>query len=230
MGCRGGNSYDKHPNILVSSLKILFLNVNGLYTKTRIPEFLDMIANYDIVAFGESKTDDFDNFNLPGFTTSYMKNRKESRHVKSGRIFVAIKDNISEYFCLVEGNCSELVLWLQEKVSDTNKRVALGFVYVPPSNSFYYDDESFEKLESDINILKNKGFEILLMGDFNARTTENRDFDEFDDKLLDYVGMQSELLPNETIADLNKLADAAIPLARKSQDTGKILMVNIYHS
>ena len=54
-------------------------------------------------------------FNLPGFTTSYMKNRKKSRRVKSGGIFVAIKDTISEYFCLVEGNSSELVLSYKKK-------------------------------------------------------------------------------------------------------------------
>ena len=67
--------------------------------------------------------------------------------------------------------------------------MALGFVYVPPIGSFYYDDESFENIEKDICMLKSQKFAILLVGDFNARTRTLDDFIELDDTLLEQVTM-----------------------------------------
>ena len=58
----------------IGNIQISFLNVNGLRNKTRLPEFLEMIKDYDIIAFAESNTDYFDDFNLPGFSFAYMKN------------------------------------------------------------------------------------------------------------------------------------------------------------
>ena len=82
---------DKANLINNGNIQILFLNVNGLLSKTRLPEFLEMIKDYDIIAFAESKTDDIDNFNLPGFKFTYVKNRKRNKQVRSEGIFIAIK-------------------------------------------------------------------------------------------------------------------------------------------
>ena len=103
-----------------------------------------MIKDYDIIAFVESKTDDFDNFNLPGFEFTHMKNRKRNKRVRSGGIFIAIKDSIKDNFEIDLNLGSEIIIRLKEKkeVLKAKNKMALGFVYVPPIGSFYYDDET----------------------------------------------------------------------------------------
>ena len=214
---------DKANLINNGNIQILFLNVNGLRSKTRLPEFLEMIKDYDIIAFAESKTDDFDNFNLPGFKFTYMKNRKRNKRVRSGGIFIAIKDSIKDNFEIDLKLGSEIIIWLKEKkkVLKTKNKMALGFVYVPPIGSFYYDDESFENIEKDICMLKSQKFAILLVGDFNARTRTLDDFIEFDDTLLEQVTISADQISTETNENLIKLKNANIPLKRSSQDCAK---------
>ncbi len=59
------------------------------------------------------------------------------------------------------------------------QKIVIGFVYIPPIGSNYYDDEMFAILEQEITILKYKEFDILLAGDFNASTEDLTDFVEF---------------------------------------------------
>ncbi len=59
----------------------MFSNVNGLRSKFKLTKFQETIARYEIIAFAESKTDDFDEVLVPGFKTIYMKNRKQNKRV-----------------------------------------------------------------------------------------------------------------------------------------------------
>eukprot|EP00794_Sanderia_malayensis_P004256 gene4257-4822_t len=79
----------------------------------------------------------------------------------------------------------------------------------------------FEILEREIAILKNKKFDILLAGDFNARTKDLTDFVEFDDSVLEYTGIEANDLPDNTRVSTRKLIESNIPLARASQDKMK---------
>ena len=45
-----------------------------------------------------------------------------------------------------------------------------GFVYIPPNQSKYYDNNSFDQLKRDIIHFQNSGYNVVLLGDFNART------------------------------------------------------------
>jgi exonuclease III len=48
-------------------VKLLMINVCGLVKRIQYPEFMELIEGYDILCFVETKTDDADEINLPGF-------------------------------------------------------------------------------------------------------------------------------------------------------------------
>ena len=57
-----------------SCLKIVSLNVCGLMSKMKYPEFREMLVSNDIICLTETKMDDPDSFDFDGFTC-FMKNR-----------------------------------------------------------------------------------------------------------------------------------------------------------
>ena len=111
---------------------LLFLNVNGLRSKTTLPEFLNEIQNYDILAFVESKTDDYDNFNLPNFNTFYVKNRHKNKRIRSGGIFVALSERVSERFEFDNKIGNETTLWLKENIPNAKHKILLDDYKVRP--------------------------------------------------------------------------------------------------
>jgi endonuclease/exonuclease/phosphatase (EEP) superfamily protein YafD len=48
-------------------------------------------------------------------------------------------------------------------------------VYIPPEKSVYFENEIFDELENDIAQSSSKG-NIIILGDFNARTNTLEDF------------------------------------------------------
>ena len=57
-------------------VNILCLNCCGLQKRLNYPEFYELISKYDILCFKESKSDDLDFFDIPGYEVK-MKNRKK---------------------------------------------------------------------------------------------------------------------------------------------------------
>ena len=49
-------------------LNFLSINVCGLISKLNCPEFISLVNNYDIVGLKETKLDDIDTINIPGYT------------------------------------------------------------------------------------------------------------------------------------------------------------------
>ena len=56
------------------------------------------------------------------------------------------------------------------------KFVYICAAYVPPANSKYYSDEIVSNIEKDITFYSRNGDCIILVGDFNARTSNMPDF------------------------------------------------------
>lgn len=77
-------------NVNKNVVKLLMINVCGLVKRIQYPEFMELIEGYDILCFVETKTDDADEINLPGFIL-HMKNRFTFKRVKSSRIILAYK-------------------------------------------------------------------------------------------------------------------------------------------
>ena len=55
-----------NANILNNKLNISYLNICGLKSKLLNSDICYMIKKYDILIFVETKTDEFDEINLPG--------------------------------------------------------------------------------------------------------------------------------------------------------------------
>jgi hypothetical protein len=69
-----------------NNLNVLCLNCCGLKKRTRYPEFENLVFKHDIICLQETKTDDFDQIDIPGYIFK-LKNRK----TKSRSSSVAIK-------------------------------------------------------------------------------------------------------------------------------------------
>eukprot|EP00745_Piridium_sociabile_P022928 TRINITY_DN35768_c1_g1_i1.p1 TRINITY_DN35768_c1_g1~~TRINITY_DN35768_c1_g1_i1.p1 ORF type:complete len:178 (-),score=27.35 TRINITY_DN35768_c1_g1_i1:27-560(-) len=53
-------------------MSVLALNVCGLRRKMLSPDLLQLINDYDVVVLSETKLDDMDRINIPGFTVFYL--------------------------------------------------------------------------------------------------------------------------------------------------------------
>lgn len=66
-----------------SYARIVSINVCGLASKLRNPEFVDVISKYDIICLTETKTDKADNIDIPNFSV-FSKHRSNLSFRKSG--------------------------------------------------------------------------------------------------------------------------------------------------
>ena len=87
------------PNVLpctnVRPLSFLALNVCGILSKMKHPDFLSLISNHDMIAIPESKLHDTDPADVPGYVAFY-KNRGKFRR-KSGGVLLLIKEELAQY-------------------------------------------------------------------------------------------------------------------------------------
>ena len=75
----------------IKNLKILSLNVCGLVSKLKCPEFVSLINEYDLVGIQETKTDDVDShIDIPGYDI-YFHNRDNISRYRSGGIALIVK-------------------------------------------------------------------------------------------------------------------------------------------
>jgi hypothetical protein len=80
----------------IDNARILTLNCCVIKTKFNYPEFIEMINDFDILCLVETKTDDCDIINIPGYTVK-MKNRKFMSFKRSGGILLAYKNEYKKY-------------------------------------------------------------------------------------------------------------------------------------
>ena len=98
-----------------------------------------------------------------------------------------------------------------------------GFVYIPPNQSKYYDNNSFDQLERDIINFQNSGYSVVLLGDFNARTKTSSDYVETDEDLIERLGLDVNMLSttDKTALGLEILKRHDISISRHSKDKCK---------
>ena len=84
------------PNVLpctnVKPLSFLALNVCGIHSKKKHPDFLSLISNHDIIDIidiYESKLDDTDAVDVPGYVAFY-KNRGKFRGKSGGVLLLSL--------------------------------------------------------------------------------------------------------------------------------------------
>lgn len=137
------------------------------------------IIKFDILCFTETKTDNTDIIDIPGFTC-FPKHRRQLSQVKSGGIAVYVRNNLKSLVKCVSTPC-EFVLWVVLNIQ--NNDCLIGAVYIPPENSKYVSPDVYDQIEEEYLTLAGIYKHVCLIGDFNSRTAEALDFitdDELD--------------------------------------------------
>lgn len=133
----------------IGNLNILSLNCCGVKLRLQYPEFCQLVCNQDIICLQETKTDDLDTIELPGYIFK-MKNRKKIGR-KSGGMILAYKESLENYIELLDIE-SKYVLWFKvsSKLVNLNEDVIFGNVYIPPEGSPYFQPDTFDQIENEI--------------------------------------------------------------------------------
>ena len=199
------------------TFRLASLNVCGLKKRRQYPDFSEILNEYDLLFFSESKISETDIITFPGFC-SFEKQRKQFIR-KSGGISVYFKNEHSKYIKKIDTD-SEYVLWVEidkKKLLCIEENCILGAVYVPPESSNYFSEDEFTIFENEITRFCSTHKYVLLAGDFNnTRTSTMRDYTQKDDFLADMFDFDSET--SEFFSQASKLEQYGITLNRLSQD------------
>ena len=191
----------------------------GLVSKLKCPDFVSLINEYEIVGIQESKTDDLDIVDIPGYKV-FLNNRSCSSRYRSGGIALVVKDSIGHIVKVDHQMSSKLVLFfsLLNVINDNGQSEDLkcGIVYVPPQGSKYASDDTFQELREEFfrYCIDNKN--MLIFGDFNARTGELSDYVKVDACLSNLNGFEDVYNENTQMFEFLNMYN--IPLERKSLD------------
>jgi hypothetical protein len=155
-----------------NKLKLLCLNCCGLNLRLNYPEFGELICQHDVICIQETKTDDTDQNNFPGYIFK-AKNRQKFSHRKSGGIAFGYKEKLDNFITIIK-NDKKFVFWV--KVSSTlfklDEDVLIGVMYIPPEFTSYSSQEAFNDIDFDIRNFSRSYKYTSLAGDFNVRTAE----------------------------------------------------------
>ena len=123
------------------------------------------------------------------------------------------------------------IVWL--KINKENAKLAndiyIGTLYLSPHKGKITESEKIKNLAEDIIYFKGKGGDIILQGDFNARTSNNTDFVESDKFDTETEIQQPHIIPRNSkdkfidgrgreLLDLCKSLDLNILNGRNSGD------------
>ncbi|XP_048053738.1 uncharacterized protein LOC125272717 [Megalobrama amblycephala] len=93
----------------------------------------------------------------------------------SGGIIIWHKLEMAKYIQIIKKEKSHIWLKINKQLSQTTKDIFLCAIYIPPSESPYYNENIFETLHSQINHFQAQGC-VLICGDLNARTGSLLDY------------------------------------------------------
>ena len=168
----------------MSSIRISSWNVQGLVTRThnklQCHSFVDSLKQHDIVGLVETHMKPDDSITIEGYS-SYSKCRlKNKRAVKyTGGIAVVFKQKLRNGVKIIDMKDSEF-LWVKlcKEFFKYDQDIYIGIIYINPINSTFESSknfDSYECLEKEITKFSALG-NVILMGDFNARTSIEADY------------------------------------------------------
>ena len=161
-------------------LNIAYSNIHS-FSKSKFDDnvefFSSLYHKYDVICFSETMQNSPDY--LPGFATPFILNAKKTkkRGRKSGGLMIFVKKEIYKYFTKVKE--SDNSIWIKiENIKCSgyiSQSIYLCFCYVKPYKSKDLSEHIFSQLTTEISYFQSLG-EVLISGDFNARTGDLTDF------------------------------------------------------
>ena len=166
---------------MYSTLSISAWNINGLNHKTLgnkllNSDFINDIKDHHFTFLTETWSGKIDS--IPGFTaisTCTAKPKSNSACRISGSISLLFKTKLQSMVTIERLTKNTLWCRIDKSLLNSTKHLYLCGIYIPPIKSHYFDKDIFEKLETEILQFSQKG-NMLLLGDFNARTSKLDDF------------------------------------------------------
>lgn len=163
-------------------LSFFTFNVEGLCSKLEDPSFINCLNKFDVIVLLETWLPHGFQVNVPGFS-SFSTYRRKHRKAKrcSGGLTILIKESLRKGVKFLPVS-SDFFIWfkLDSSFFHTRRDIFVCATYIPPKNSSIYsskdDTESpFLTLQSQLLSFSRKG-NIIICGDFNARTGNLKDF------------------------------------------------------
>ena len=171
-------------------------NINGLGDKLGYPEIQTIMCAHDIVVYLETMKDS--NFDLvyPGYQCFHYVGKEKTGKAKRpwAGILVMISNNCAQYVTVTDS--SDIMVWLTVH-NPRGGNIHLGFFYIPQEGSSHSDPsiDYFQSMQDHVMKYSKTG-EVLLCGDFNARTGSLCDYVP-NCNIEDYISSISHL-PDET--------------------------------
>ena len=142
----------------IADVKILAWNINGLKTKFETGNVERLLLEYDIFSISELKANRRASF--PGYV-SYRSAMVGGR----GGVAVFVRRHLSFSVTRVDAAFTDQV-WLQLSCL---MPFMLGFCYVPPQDSPYFDIGAFGNIQQKVKWCEEMNFAPLIIGDINSR-------------------------------------------------------------
>ena len=196
-------------------IQISAWNINGY--KSRLVNnkltdalFLKEIENDDIVSLVETHNSNIDdNLSIPGLRRVKVKNRPSSTTKSSGGLAYFAKENIFKSIVPINNtNTDTIWIKLKKDIFDKKRDVYIGTVYLTPYKNNNDSSKKILELFEEILAFQEKG-EVIVQGDFNARTNVDDDtvtIDKYDEDFMIPVdnlaeGIQSRNSEDKVSAD-----------------------------
>ena len=194
--CRGEkrakkHGYPTHENNAPTcphTLKVTCWNIQGfksriLGNKLNDPDFLSEIGDSDIVGILETHIYDeiLEKLDIPGFVRLSYKNRKKFKKANksSGGIALFAKYRIADLLEPFETKNKDIIwLKLKKQYHNNPNDIYLGSTYISAENGTKCILEKIKNISEDISVIKGKGGDVLLQGDLNVRTSNDKDYVE----------------------------------------------------
>lgn len=113
---------------------------------------------------------------------------------------------------------SDYVLWIKlcKTFTKLEDDIIFGCTYIPPLSSRFYNNDKFEKYESEVSQMTSRYNLVYMFGDFNSQVAELEDFTSSDDFLNSIFDIDINVV--NYINQKQLLQYNNVPLFRKSED------------
>ena len=163
--------------------------MGGLQSKIEFGALDTFCSVFDIICITETKSNyyDFDDTLLEEYEIIRSPHEYENESLFAAHgICILAKKEIKLNMNIVTDSQSKFVLWVKIDSAVTGFDFILGVVYLPCESSVHYDQEMYDDISCDIS---NFEYPVCLIGDFNARTSNNTDIFDSEDRIAQLYGL-----------------------------------------
>ena len=193
-------------------MKIFFLNVRGLKNKTNLNILPEVVKNFDVIGLVETLSNNFDK---PYYDSFDVYTGKDENKLKGFHgMALMVKKTLQHKF-------SEAGSGLWVEITNASLCYDIGLFYMPCENSKFWHRELFDLIEEEVTQHRYANENVIILGDFNARTGLLSDFVSLDEDLQFQNRANTDKKVNNNgrrLVDLCKTCDMLIINGRAGSD------------